>query len=187
MNSPEPLTLAPASRRTQRDEPRTARDRLQPALFDRLFDEAPQRRKESQDSVMITYTALRQAVLRDLRWLLNTANLESSEVLADMPEVKRSCVNFGLPALAGKRMSEIDWIDMESAIRQAIVDFEPRILRDSVQVTCKSDPRVLDHHNVLTLEIRGLLWCTPYPRELWLSTDIDLETGHMELTDLGAP
>lgn len=164
---------------------RPGRDRLQPALLDRLMDDAPTQKSESEQAVAMSPAALRQAVLRDLRWLLNTVNLESQASLDGWDAVRSSTLNFGLPALAGKRMSEIDWLDVENSLRAAIVAFEPRILPDSIEVACVSDAGTLEHHNVLSLEIRGKMWCLPYPREFLFRTDIDLESGHMDLNDLG--
>lgn len=166
--------------------PRRGQDRLQPALLDRLMDDAPQVRTETEQAASMTPEALRQAVLRDLRWLLNTINLEHQQPLGEREAVRSSTLNFGLPPLAGKRMSEIDWADVESALRTAILHFEPRILPDSIEVACVTEPGVLEHHNVLTLEIRGRMWCLPYPREFLFRTDIDLESGHMDINDLGA-
>ena len=37
----------------------------------------------------------------------------------------------------------------------------------------------LDHHNVLSFEIRGQLWSLPYPLELLLRSNIDLESGQV--------
>ena len=166
-------------------ERRAAKDRLQPALLDRLTDNEPLKKKESRDSVMITYDTLRHAVLRDLRWLLNTVNIETVDELDAFPQVRQSTANFGVEALAGRRMSEIDWVDMEQSIKTAIIHFEPRILADSLEVACVSEVTSLEHHNVLSLEIRGKLWCNPYPREFLFRTDIDLESGHMDLQEQG--
>ena len=47
------------------------RDRLQPALLDRLTDQAPHQRLESESDRVMTKSQLRQAVLRDLGWLFN--------------------------------------------------------------------------------------------------------------------
>ena len=44
----------------------------------------------------------------------------------------------------------------------------------------------LDHHNVVSIEIRGTLWAHPLPIELLLRTDLDLETGEVRIHDLGA-
>jgi type VI secretion system protein ImpF len=181
---------APFARAWRRDvdarrNERVARDRLQPALLDRLMDDNPAQCREARESAMITHTELRAAVLRDLRWLLNTVNLESTEEVGHLRHVPGSTVNFGVRALAGKRMSEIDWIDVEDNIRQAIVHFEPRILPSSIGVRCVTDTGTLEHHNILSLEIRGMLWCVPHPMEFLFRTDIDLESGHMDLRDLG--
>ncbi|AUL14083.1 hypothetical protein B7P02_03875 [Bordetella bronchiseptica] len=164
---------------------RVARDRLQPSLLDRLVDDEPWRRSEAPEAALLTHAGLRAAVLRDLRWLLNTVNLASSQDLAPYRHVPASSVNFGVRAMAGRRMSEIDWVDVETSIRDAIAAFEPRILESSVEVRCVSDTRTLEHHNVLSLEIRGMLWCVPHPHEFLFRTDIDLESGHMDLRDLG--
>ena len=162
-----------------------ARDRLQPSLLDRLMDDEPWRRAEPPEAALLTHAGLRAAVLRDLRWLLNTVNLDTTQDLSSHGHAMASCVNFGVRALAGRRMSEIDWIDVETSIRNAIAAFEPRILASSVDVRCVSDTGTLEHHNVLSLEIRGMLWCVPHPLEFLFRTDIDLESGHMSLQDLG--
>ncbi|CAB3828257.1 type VI secretion system baseplate subunit TssE [Achromobacter anxifer] len=164
---------------------RAVRDRLQPSLLDRLMDNDPAKREEPREHAMLTHEALRAAVLRDLRWLLNTVNLQTTQDLSAHRPVAASTLNFGVRAMAGKRMSEIDWIDVEESIRDAIAAFEPRILDSSVEVRCVSDAGTLEHHNVLSLEIRGMLWCVPQPLEFLFRTDIDLESGHMDLRDLG--
>jgi type VI secretion system protein ImpF len=174
----------PAREPLARNE-RVARDRLQPSLLDRLMDDEPARREEPRESSMLTHAQLREVVLRDLRWLLNTVNLETTDDLSPYTHAAGSVVNFGVRALAGKRMSEIDWIDVEDSIRQAIAAFEPRILDSSVEVRCVTDTGTLEHHNVLSLEIKGMLWCVPHPLEFLFRTDIDLESGHMDLRDLG--
>jgi type VI secretion system protein ImpF len=166
-------------------QPLSFRDRLQPALLDRLMDDAPTQRQETREAGMISHAELRTAVLRDLRWLLNTVNLATTDELTAHPQVARSTLNFGVRALAGKRMSEIDWIDVEDSIRAAIGTFEPRIQPSTVDVRCVTDTATLEHHNVLSMEIKGMLWCVPHPMEFLFRTDIDLESGHMDLRDLG--
>ena len=41
----------------------------------------------------------------------------------------------------------------------------------------------MDSHNVLAVVIRGQLWSIPYPLEMLLRSDIDLETGQVVLHD----
>jgi type VI secretion system protein ImpF len=162
----------------------TPQERLQPALLDRLTDEEPETTQEPREQRVMTKNRLRQAVLRDLAWLFNSTRLESSIDLTGLTDVRRSVINFGLPALAGRAASSIDVTALERAIRQAILDFEPRILANTLQVTALLEPRSLDHHNVIGVEIRSELWAQPVPLELLVRTEIDLETGKVQIADL---
>ena len=161
-----------------------AQDRLQPALLDRLTDEEPDRKLEPREQRALSKARLRQAVLRDLAWLFNTVKLESSVDLAQAPQVRRSVLNFGLTALSGKTASTMDAVALTSAIKQAILDFEPRIVPNTLAVRTVIDAGQLDHHNIIGVEIQGHLWAQPIPLELLVRTEIDLETGRVEIADL---
>jgi type VI secretion system protein ImpF len=162
----------------------TPQERLQPALLDRLTDEQPERALEPRENRVMSRTRLRQAVLRDLAWLFNTTRLESEDDLSGVPYARRSVINYGLPALSGRSAAAIDVHALEAAIRQAIVEFEPRILPATLQVRAILRASALDHHNVIGVEIQGQLWAQPVPLELLVRTEIDLETGKVEMADL---
>lgn len=162
----------------------TPQERLQPALLDRLTDEEPEKRQELREHRVLSKSRMRQAVLRDLGWLFNATRLESGGDLANVPHARRSVINFGLPALSGKAASSLDVVELERAIRQAILDFEPRILPGTLQVRALLEASQLDHHNVIGVEIHGDLWAQPVPLELLVRTEIDLETGKVEIADL---
>jgi type VI secretion system protein ImpF len=159
-------------------------ERLQPALLDRLTDDEPDKKVEGPDKRVLNKVQLRQAVLRDLAWLFNTTKLESGEDLSSTPQVQRSVLNFGLPALAGETASALDPTDLERAVREAILAYEPRILPSSLRVRTIVTESQLDQHNVVSVEIEGFLWAQPVPLELLLRTEVDLETGRVEITDL---
>lgn len=159
----------------------TPQERLQPALLDRLTDEEPHEQQEPREHRVLSRNRFRQAVLRDLTWLFNATRLERGMDLAKAPHVRRSVLNFGLPALSGKPASSLDVADLERAIRQSIVHFEPRILPDTLQVKALVDANQLDHHNVIRVEIHGQLWLQPVPMEFLVRTEFDLETGKVEL------
>ena len=133
---------------------------------------------------MLNKAQLRQAVLRDLAWLFNTTRLESGQDLSSTPQVQKSVLNFGLPALAGETASTLDPTDLESAVREAILVYEPRILPASLRVRTIVTEDELDQHNVMSIEIEGFLWAQPMPLELVLRTEVDLETGRVEITEL---
>lgn len=159
-------------------------ERLQPALLDRLIDDEPGTRLEAREHRFITKSRLRQAVLRDLAWLFNATRLEAVVDMAKAPHARRSVINFGLPAFSGRWASSLEVTDLERAMRQAILDFEPRILPSTLHVRAVVETDRLDHHNVIGVEIHGHLWAQPVPLELMVRTEIDLETGKVEIADL---
>ena len=162
----------------------TPQERLQPALLDRLTDDEPEKKLEPRERRVLSKSRLRQAVLRDLAWLFNTTKLESAAAMARFPHARRSVLNFGLPALSGQTASNIEIQDLERDLRQAIIDFEPRILPETLQVRALVEISALDHHNVIGIEIHGQLWAQPVPLELLIRTEIDLETGKVQIADL---
>lgn len=101
---------------------------MQPSLLDRLTDDAPQQSTETVNHTLISHSALRRNVLRDLQWLFNCTAAELDVEWADYPYVRRSVANFGVLPLSGKRMSDIEWEDIQRKLTEAIVNFEPRIL-----------------------------------------------------------
>ena len=162
---------------------RTPQEQLQPALLDRLTDEEPDKRLEPRLQRVMSKRRMRDAVLRDLAWLFNTTRFDQDMDPVTLPHARRSVINYGLPALAGETASTIEVPDLERAIRQAILDFEPRILPASLRVRAL-ETAGLDHHNVIGVEISGQLWAQPLPLEMLLRTEIDLETGQVEVADL---
>ena len=158
-------------------------ERLQPALLDRLKDDDPLTSTEPRERRFMSKRELRAAVLRDLTWLFNATRLETADDLSEAPLVRKSVLNFGLPAMSGRPASSYDVTELERAIRQAILDFEPRILPASLRVTALFQENDVDHHNVIGVEIVGQLWSQPIPLELLLRTEIDLEAGTVEVRD----
>jgi type VI secretion system protein ImpF len=162
----------------------TPQERLQPALLDRLTDHEPDKKLEPREQRVMAKGKLRQAVLRDLAWLFNSTQLEAEVDLSQLPFVRRSVVNYGLPALSGKPASSLSANDLERAIHQAIVNFEPRILASSLRVKAVIQAERLEHHNIIGVQIQGQLWAQPVPLELLVRTEIDLETGKVEIAEL---
>ncbi|GAA5182388.1 type VI secretion system baseplate subunit TssE [Niveibacterium umoris] len=161
----------------------TPLDRLQPALLDRLTDDEPDKKIEPREKRVLSKSQLRAAVLRDLGWLMNATRLAATEDLSDYPEVERSVINFGLPAFSGETASTLEVADLERAIREAILRFEPRILADTLVVEAVTLDSVLNWHNIVSVKISAQLWAQPVPLELLLRTEVDLETGQVELAD----
>lgn len=160
----------------------TTRERLQPSLLDRLTDDQPRVRSESRDDRMLSVDRLKQCVLRDLEWLLNCENLACGVDLEETPQVKSSVLNYGRPSLSGKAGSSLDLQQLKQQIKRAIVNFEPRILADSLNITIVYRDE-MDSHNTLSFEIEGRLWAQPLPLSLFLRTDVDLESGTVSVIE----
>ncbi len=160
----------------------TPKEKLQPSLLDRLIDEHPEKKEESSRERVLSHQQLRAGVIRDLAWLFNTTNFASAEDLENFPQTARSVVNFGIPELAGKTLGHMKNADVESIIRQAIWDFEPRITRNTVRIKMLTADDQMNR-NAIAFEIRGELWAQPAPLHLRLKTEIDLETGDAAISD----
>ncbi len=178
-------------------------ERLQPALVHRLADDDPGRTRPLQQRAT-SKEEFRASVLQDLRLLLSATRLEAAEDLKERygtnpkmfrrppedlsrwPLVQKSVLNYGVPALAGRTLTETLG-GMEQTIRQAIVDFEPRILPDeTLKVTVLIDEDDTDHHNVIGIRIEARVWTEPLPIEIAFGADFDLESGSVTLQDLQA-
>jgi type VI secretion system protein ImpF len=159
----------------------TPRDRLQPALLDRLTDNEPHKDVESREQRILSISRLRECVIRDLTWLFNSENLVSREKIDDCPDVKRSVVNYGIPGLSGLTASGRDAGKLESQIREAIQTFEPRLIRDSVSVKASVSNDEMSF-NTLRFVIEADLWAQPLPLHLYMQTDVDLDSGEFTVT-----
>ena len=161
----------------------SARDTLQPALLDRLTDHDPARKVEGREERVISRAQLRASVLRDLSWLFNSTNLSDVTDLTNYPLVAQSTLNYGLAPLSGKLVSSLDLSELERILREAILRFEPRILPHTLSVRGIPPKDPLAHHNIQSVEIMGELWAQPYPLELLLRTDMDLESGEIRIAE----
>ena len=160
----------------------TPQERLQPSLLDRLTDDEPEQAQESREKRVLSMSRLREYVLRDLAWLLNAERCLTPEDMERYPFAARSVINFGIPPLAGLTIRILDLNMLENLLRQSIIDFEPRILADRLRVQANVTAAPMNH-NALTFEIEGELWGQPLPQQLYLKTEIDLESGQVKIEE----
>jgi len=158
------------------------KERLQPSLLDRLTDLEPSSVKESSSQQSMSQKQFKEAVIRDLGWLLNCVALDVCEDLDKYPEVKRSVLNFGLPDMAGHTSSNVIIRTMENTIKSVIQHFEPRIINNSLKVTIHSSPDEMSH-NSLVMEIAGAVFGQPSPFQVVLKSELDLECGAFQVKE----
>ena len=158
---------------------KTLKERLQPSLLDRLTDAAPEEVSERREARVIDMRRLRDIIRRDLAWLLNTTDMGAELDAALYPHAARSVLNYGLPDLAGDYSTADRVAQIRASIRTAIERFEPRIRKESIEVR--------DHTTegrtgtTITFDIVADMWAEPMPLELYLRSEIDVTTGHVDL------
>ncbi|HEX7689817.1 MAG TPA: type VI secretion system baseplate subunit TssE [Burkholderiaceae bacterium] len=160
-----------------------SRDRLYPSLLDRLIDDEPGKLTEPRENRAASLQKLRDNVLRDLNWLFNA--VQSSESLNDDELLTGSVINYGLPPLAGRPASQYEVTELSRVLRDVILRFEPRIIAHTLKV--RAEKMSADSHNVLGFRIEGQLWSQPVPLEIFMRTEIDLESGMTNVMETKAP
>jgi type VI secretion system protein ImpF len=144
-------------------------------MLDRLTDNTPSQKREQSDQQTLTMAQLRQAVLRDLAWLLNTTNLSSLEDLSATPLSAQSTLNYGIPGFAGMIESSSRIVVLERELADAIRRYEPRIRPETLRVRARGSS-MGGANPAMVFEIEGELWAQPVPVHMFLQTAIEIET-----------
>jgi type VI secretion system protein ImpF len=122
---------------------------------------------------------LKQAVQRDLGWLLNTRVWWPGD-FGHLEECKKSLLTYGIPDLA-----TYSWTSAEDRrticdrIEQAIKMFEPRLVSRTVKVTLVETEAVDDF--LVRLRIDAVLHVEPYTEPVSFDTDIEISTGAVDV------
>lgn len=160
----------------------TSRDRLQPALLDRLSDDAPHERVEPRERRAMSTAQLRASVLRDLSNLLNAHALYGCTSLAAHPLAAASVLNYGMRDLTGTARSSLDLAALAREIERAIRRFEPRVIADTLRVK-PLDADEATGRTAVAFLVDGDLWAQPYPERLYFKTELDLESGQARIIE----
>lgn len=139
-------------------------------------------RVENPEQRHMSARRLRAAIIRDLGVLLNTLSLDATQDLDDYPEVRKSVLNYGMPAFVGRTVAGTDTQAAARRIEAAIACFEPRLSGVTVSVT-SDDEAVSD--NELRFEIEAQMWSYPSMQRVLLDTQIDIDSGDVRVVDRG--
>lgn len=126
---------------------------------------------------------IKSCVKRDLEWLFNATQYVPNQELHELLETARSVINFGIPDFSGKTVSGLDMAQLERLLLQAIIDFEPRIIRKTLTVKVIADQNKKEH-NVFVFEIEGEICAKPLPLRLHLRTELELESSQVTIYDM---
>lgn len=143
-----------------------------PSVLDRVIDLEPQRSHEPPSARRDSLRQLKQAVVRDLEWLLNTRRC-IEDVPPELHEVTHSMFTYGLPDLSSADLrSEEDRQRIRRVLEANIKMFEPRLA--SVVVT-PGPLRDTDH--ALRFRIDALLKVEPAPEPITFDTMLQVHNG----------
>ncbi|MFY8018440.1 MAG: type VI secretion system baseplate subunit TssE [Inhella sp.] len=175
--------------------PGASQDRLQPSLLDRLTDLEPGKLSETLEARVLNRKQLREAVLRDIAWLLNAvceepglmnlrANPDRITLWQQMAHARDSVMNFGVPPLTGQSITMEHFPVIEEQLRLALIRFEPRIDPETLEVRVLNDMSTGARPTSIRISLKGQMWNQPVPLELLLSAEVDVDTGQTSVRDL---
>ena len=160
-------------------------ERLQPALLDRLTDDEPDKKLNRARRACCREAACARRCFATWRGCSTPRGSSADTDLTRAP----------LRAAVGRQLRPAGALGQDRHLARRRPTSSARSgrrsstsSRASCPARCRSGrcsrPSALDHHNVIGIEIRGQLWAQPVPLELLLRTEIDLETGKVEIADL---
>jgi type VI secretion system protein ImpF len=141
------------------------------SVLDRLLtvDEWPTTRAQS-------LRFFKDALRRDLEWLLNTRQPHMPEIAA-YPAAKASVINYGLPDITSLGLSSAsDHRTLRIAIETCLRNFEPRLteVHVTLQESDSADRRLRFH-------IEGNMDLDPAPEEISFDTVLELSSGEYKV------
>jgi type VI secretion system protein ImpF len=149
--------------------PREPQAPLLPSLLDRLIDRQPHIRTEAESARAQSFRELKEAVRRDLEWLLNTRRTPN-EPPSPTSELARSVYNYGLPDFSNAALNIVD--DRRRIARlmeMTIGTYEPRLTNIHVTVQeAAAGSRLLLFH------IEAALRMSPAPQRVFFDAKLEL-------------
>lgn len=152
--------------------------RITPSVLDRLLDYEPQASQEAPKSRSKSLRELKQAVRRDLEWLLNT-RCYPEDVDPGLEEVLKSVVFYGLPDFTGvSAKSHIEQKKLTQAVETALKFFEPRF----IDLRVRLEP-IDNVDRVLRFRIEANLDIDPTPEPVAFDTVLQLGSGDFQVKE----
>ena len=131
----------------------------------------------------ITEPTLRREVALDLENLMNAIALESTLDLEGKDYVRKSILNFGLPDIGHRTIDEIAANnDLRSEIETVLMNFEPRLVADTIQVT--RDISVDTAELKVRFMVRADLFCEPLNVPVEFVADVEMDSGKIMISRL---
>ena len=153
-------------------------ERVTLSVLDRLLDYEPEVSYEPPASRAKSLRLFKQAVRRDLEWLLNTRQVAKG-LPQGLKELNNSLAAYGLPDFSSASSSDSDdQAQVREAIEECVRVFEPRL--QDVTVTLEP-PR--ETERALRFRIDALLMVDPAPEAVTFDTTLQLVSGEYRVQE----
>lgn len=143
-----------------------------------LTDRGRSRRRGADEQTLKRNLAI------DLLQLANTINLAAAADLTGLDYVRRSILNYGVPDLSALSANETRLKNLPDSLRRALLDNEPRFIRESMTVTLAE--RYDDVEQKLRFDIHAEMACRPVDIPLEFIAEIDVGSGKLKFANVSS-
>jgi type VI secretion system protein ImpF len=151
------------------------------SVLDRLIDQDPGTSSEAPPTRSQSVRQLKDALRRDLEWLLNTRRIAVPPD-ESLKEVNDSAYIFGLPDFSAYSLKSIkDQTKLMRHLQTTVKLFEPRLANVKVVPLESDEPGT----RTLRFRIEGLLLMDPAPEQVSFDTVLELTRGQYEVENAG--
>jgi type VI secretion system protein ImpF len=148
------------------------------SVLDRLIDKELELRADPPLNWSKSVAQLRQSVLRDVGWLLNTRRIIRAAP-AHLPQLAASVYNYGLPDITShSRDADETPTLLARQIEECISQFEPRLT--AIQVTVRNDYDTSSSHRI-RFSVDALLKMEPDPERILFDTVLEVTSGEFQI------
>lgn len=125
---------------------------------------------------------LRHHIEADLNALMNTIRLDAAQPLDGYPHVAKSILNYGFRDLSSVTLRELNSESIRNSIRQSLIDYEPRLVPGSIEVSVKQGEGRNDQR--MELFVSADLMGDPVDIPMDFDAEVDLGAGKMRMSKL---
>ncbi|WP_298294586.1 type VI secretion system baseplate subunit TssE [uncultured Litoreibacter sp.] len=144
---------------------------------DRSINVRAKQRREGVDE-----SELRRHLNADLNNLMNTIRLDATVELEDHPRVEKSVLNFGFADMSSLTQSHLTDQKIATSIRESLINHEPRLIPESIEVVIRKDDRALTQQ--VAFDISAEMVADPVDIPLDFVAEVDLGAGKMVMKRL---
>ncbi|WP_425073534.1 type VI secretion system baseplate subunit TssE [Sagittula sp. S175] len=126
--------------------------------------------------------ALRHHIEADLSALMNTIRLDAIQPLDKAPHVAKSILNYGFRDLSSVTLRELHSESIRNSIKQSLIDYEPRLVPGSIEVSVKQGDG--GNNQRMELFISADLMGDPVDIPMDFDAEVDLGAGKLRMSKL---